>query len=108
MFELFPNSKIPLTFDSSPSVELYYRAGETEKANALVNVLVKNSFDMLEYYISLPNKFANTVQNDQNREMSHIRNMVYLTNQYKQEDLNKEINEKLQALINRLQSEIDS
>ncbi len=108
MFEIFPDEKMPLTFDSFPAVELYYRSGETEKANKLVTVLSKNSFKMLEYYITLPDRFAAAVEDEQNREMSLINNLVILTAKYKQENLNKELNGKLDELIKRLEQEMGS
>ena len=108
MFEIFPDQKLPLTFDSFPAVELYYRADETEKANELVRVLAKNSFEMLEYYISLPEKFASSIKIEQSREMSHLQNILVLTKRYNQLDINTEIDNKLKELIARLSSEIDS
>ena len=106
LFEIFPDEKLPLTFDSFPAVELYYRANKEEKANELVRVLAKNSFEMLDYYISLPEKFARTIQSEQSREISHLQNMVILTRRYNQTELNKEIDDKLKELIARLQAEI--
>jgi tetratricopeptide (TPR) repeat protein len=108
LFEIFPNEKMPLTFDSFPAVELYYRTGEIEKANQLVQVLSKNSFDMLEYYFSLPDRFAVAIEEEQNREMSLINNMVILTNRYNQEALNKEINTKLDEIIKGLENKMGS
>ena len=106
MLELFPDEKIPLTYDSFPAAEIYYRAGATEKANELVRTLAKNGFDMLKYYISLPDKFARLVQTDQSREMSNIQNLLTLTRGFKQTEINKEIDDELKGLISSLQNEI--
>lgn len=108
MFELFPDSKIPLTFDSSPMAEIYYLLNETEKANNLVRTLVDNSFAMLEYYLTLPENFAPAVQEEQAREMTLIQNLLVLTRRFQQEELNKEIDGKLDALINKLESQMNS
>ena len=108
MFEIFPDSKIPLTFDSFPAVEIYYIAGETEKANNLVTTLSKNSFAMVEYYTSLPDRFSATIDDEQNREISLINNLVILTTKYKQDELKKQINDKLDALIKRLENRMGS
>ena len=102
IFELFPDEKMPLTFDSFPAVEQYYRAEAEQKANELIRTLAKNSFEMLDYYLSLPDRFAQAVKNEHNREISHLRNMVIVTQRYNQPELNKEIDDKLQELINRL------
>ena len=108
MFEIFPNEKIRLTFDSFPAVELYYLAGETEKANNLVSILSKNSFEMIEYYTSLPDHFASAIDEEQNREISLINNLVILTTKYKQEELNKQINNKLDEIISGLEKKMGS
>ena len=106
MFEIFPDEKQPISYDSFPAVELYYRINEIEKGNELIKTMAKNSFGLLEYYISLPGKFASAIQNEQKREMSHLQNMIIITRQYEQKELNKEIDDKLKELIVRLQKEI--
>ncbi len=108
LFEIFPNEKMPLTYDSFPATELYYLAGEVEKANNLVAVISKNSFEMLDYYLSLPDRFASAIEDEQNREMSLINNLVIVSAKYKQDKLNKELNDKLDILINRLEKEMGS
>ncbi|WP_167604979.1 DUF2723 domain-containing protein [Maribellus sediminis] len=104
LFELFPDSVIPLTFDSFPAVEQYYRAGAIDKANEIVRILAKNSLGMLNYYTSLPEKLAATIEGDQNREISQMRNLIIITRNYKQDELNKELDEQLQALIDKLEA----
>jgi hypothetical protein len=108
MFELFPDEKMPLTYDSFPAVEMYYRAEAVEKANDVIRILAKNSFDMLEYYISLPVNLSNSVKNEQSREMSNLQNILILTRRNEQLELNKEIDDRLKALVSRLEAEMDS
>jgi hypothetical protein len=108
MLELFPDKKIPLSFDSFPAAEIYYRAGETEKANELVRVLAKNSLAMLRYYILLPEKFARHTKNDQSREMQNLQNLISLSRGFNQPEVTKEIDTKLQKLITGLQKEMGS
>ncbi len=108
MFELFPDNKIPLSYDSFPAVEQYYRAGANEKGNEIIRTMADNSFGRLLYFLSLPENFAHAVQDEQNREMSFLQNMIILTRRYKQTEVNKEIDDRLKALIDKLQSEIDS
>ncbi len=102
MFELFPNDIIPYTFDSFPAVEQYYRAGATEKANEVVRIMAKNSLDMIKYYISLPDEFMPAVEEDQNRQMNSLRNLVIITKNFKQDELTQEIDAQLQELIDKL------
>jgi len=85
-------------------VEQYYRAGAADKANEVVRKMAQNSLAILNYYSSLPDNFASSIESDQNREIANLRNLVVITRNYKQEDLNKEIDEQLQALIAKLSS----
>jgi len=104
MFELFPDSRMPLTYDSFPAASLYYQTGEIEKGNELIGLMADNSFEMLEYYISLPARLANSIQAEQNREMSHLQNLLIVTRRYEQTELNKQIDDRLERLISRLES----
>ena len=102
MFELFPNDIIPYTFDSFPAVEQYYRAGAADKANEVVRIMAKNSLDVINYYVSLPGEFAPGVEDDQNRQIANLRNLVIITKNFKQDELTKEIDSQLQDLISKL------
>ena len=108
MFELFPNGKIPFSFESFSALEQYYRANAIDKANDILKIMASNSFAMLEYYTSLPARFASAVNDEQSREMSLLQNMLVLTRRYQQTEMNKEIDERLQQLIAKLQNEMGS
>ncbi len=108
MFELFPNEKVPYTIDSFPATEQYYRSGATEKANEVVKILADNSLESLEYYVTLPNRFAAAVESEQNLEMSLLRNLLILTRRYNQTELNADIDNRLQQLIGKLSMESGS
>ena len=106
LLELFPDERIPLTFDSFPAAEMLYFLKQTERANELVRVMAKNSFDMLEYYFSLPDDMANAIKQNQNREMSHIQNLLIITKRNGQNEINKEIDDKLKELIARFENQL--
>jgi predicted ATPase len=106
MFELFPDKKMPLTYDSFPAVEQYFRAGATEKGTEKTRQMAENSFQMLNYYFSLPGHFAHAVQEEQEREMAHLQNLLVLTRRYNLQDLNSEIDGRLQQMIQELSGEI--
>jgi len=70
--------------------------------------MADNCFALLDYYASLPDNFAPAVQNEQNRQISHLRNLVILTRNYKQDELFAELDAKLQELIARFQIKANS
>ena len=104
LFELFPNDRTPYTFDSFPALEQYYRAGANEKANEVALIMANNSLEIIDYYTSLPENLAASVEDEQNRQLANLRNLVIITRNYKQDEVNKEIDGKMQALIQKLES----
>jgi hypothetical protein len=106
MFELFPNEKMPLTYDSFPAVEQYLRAGATEKGIEKARQMAENGFAMLNYYFLLPDNFAIAIQEEQAREMGNIQNLLVLTRKYNLQDLNSEIDGRLQQQIQQLSGEM--
>ena len=63
---------------------------------------------MIEYYTSLPDQLASAIDEEQNREISLINNLVILTTKYKQEELKQQINSKLDEIINGLEKKMGS
>lgn len=104
MFELFPNEKIPWTYDSFPALEQYYKAGAYDKANQIAQTLANNSLAQIRYYTSLPPEFRPAIQDSESREMSLLQNLMVITRNFKQDELHREIDQKLQALIKELDS----
>jgi hypothetical protein len=108
LFEIFPNESIPLSYDSNPAVEMYYMAGAIEKGNKFARIIAENSLQKLNYFIQLPEKFANAVQEEQTREMAAIQNIMMVADRYEQIDLKNEIDGKLQDLITFLENKSKS
>lgn len=102
MFEIYPDEKIPLSYDSFPAIEQYYKAGAKEKGDEIVRILAKNSFENIEYYTNVPDKFSGTVKGELDREVSNVRNLVIITKRHNQPELNKELDDKLKGLIAEL------
>ncbi|MBN1820449.1 MAG: hypothetical protein JW833_07025, partial [Prolixibacteraceae bacterium] len=105
MFELFPDERMYLTFDSFPAIQQYYAAGAFDKANTFSLKIAENCFAELEYYLSLPDYMSSAISQDQNQLISMLRNLVYITRHYNQTEVNEEIDTRVQDLIKRLSGE---
>ncbi|MFW6289577.1 MAG: hypothetical protein ACOC0R_01310, partial [Mariniphaga sp.] len=108
MFELFPDEKMPLTYDSLPATELYFKLGAVGKGSEKVRQIASNSFEMLTYYLDLPANFAQALEREQEIEMNILQNLMVLTRKYNQTILTEEIDGRLQELINLLSGETES
>jgi len=99
IIELTPHKKIPYDYFMISIVETYYKLGENEKANKIVEKLAEVYKDELNYYFKLDNKLAATVSYEIRISMSIMQELVTLTETYKQDKLNKEINTSFEALF---------
>ena len=97
--EIFPNGNIPYSFDSFPIAEQLYLTGEFDKGNEFVQIMANNCFENIDYYLAVPNRFFNAVESELNREISHLRNMVIITRNHNQTEINQELNERLEQTI---------
>ncbi len=87
----FPQEKFPYDFYMLPFVEVYYAAGANEKANELVEVLVNNYQEFLDYYRALDQEYANYYEEEFQRSMALLQRLSQLAKQYKQEDIGQTV-----------------
>ena len=85
--ELTPNKQLPYDYTMLPIVELYYKAGETDKANKLVSELARIYKHDLNYYLGLNQPFISAVNYEIQIGMNVMQQLTGLTETYHQEDL---------------------
>ena len=103
LFEIFPDSKIPLTYDSFPAAEEYFRAGAIEKGKTLIGLLVKNSLANLDYYVSIPRSKSADTREEEDREISLLQNLKTLALKYGEEEVADTLNAQIDEFIRKLQ-----
>jgi len=91
--ELFPNSKFHFDVYMLPFVDVYYRANQIEKANMLVDQLVKNYEQDIIYYNSQVGEFIKYFDNDKRQAFTVLNRLAQITEQYKQKELSDKIND---------------
>lgn len=96
--ELLPGSKIPPTYINIYLAETYYKAGAFEKGNALMKSLADNVADKLDYYLTLPAKFGNRVENEKDHNLAVAQEILRVLATNEQEELFQEINLKFQQI----------
>ncbi len=80
--EIMPNDAVPYNYFNLPIVENYYKIGKTEKAREVMNVLIDNYFDELQYYQSMDAKTLSSMQRDNNIANQIVGNLYSISNQY--------------------------
>jgi hypothetical protein len=97
--EELPTSKIPHDNTLVGFIQEYYRAGATEKANALLKDMAQQSYDKLNYYFSLNPKLGASFRNDQEREIRVVQMLLGLAEMGEQKELKEETQKKFEMLF---------
>jgi len=86
-FEMFPDSKISYDMYDIPYAENYYRAGETGKANAIMERLAQIYVQNLEYYFSFQGKDRDYFQKDIETSLGILKRLTDVAKEFKQDKL---------------------
>jgi hypothetical protein len=101
--ELMPNSRIPYNYFNVPIAEIYYKAGQAEKANAIIEVLFEKSRQELNFYFQLSNEKFSPIKNEARKSLAllqEIGRVVVNNNQ-------KELQERIEAEFIRYRQFLD-
>ncbi len=97
--ELMPDDRVPYNIFMLPVIQNYYSAGEIEKANEIANILKQNTYENLDYYVSLEEKFTNLLDYEKRLALHVLNELVKYSNRHGQSDISKEIQEKMQEYM---------
>lgn len=96
----FPNEQFRYDVLMIPFAEVYYRAGATEKANAIINTLSDIYNDDLRYYLSLDAEFVERHYNEEIQQaFGVLQGLGKIAKDYGQNDLGKAIDSTLMQQI---------
>lgn len=100
--KFFPNEKFPFDYYMMSWADFYYQSGATDKGNEVVKVIADRYADDLSYYTSLSDRFTSEYQNEVQEAMAVMQRLMQMTNQYKQTELSKEIEDTFYANMSTL------
>jgi hypothetical protein len=89
--EVLPESAVPYNYFILPIAEAYYRAGEVQKANAIVSRVIDLYEAELAYYYSLDKKRSNLLEFDKQQALFILQRIMMITEETKQVDLFKKV-----------------
>jgi hypothetical protein len=97
--EIMPEERVPFNYYIIPMADAYYRAGSPQKANKILTQLAADQEDELHYYLSLTGDYANKVAYEKKIAMYVLQEIVRITQNYGQKELNDKINKDFQQLF---------
>ena len=101
--ELTPHNQLPYGIWTLEVLNEYYRAGATEKGNALAEELAGYTKGELDYYFSLEQPFANAISREQRMSLHMMHRLSQITGNFGQKDLSKEYENYLNNKVSSMQ-----
>jgi hypothetical protein len=98
-YSVMPESILPMNLRlKAASADVYYKAGQTEKADQFLIEVGDEAADLVKYYKRFRTKGFKSVSEDRDENLEILKNVAPLARQHKREDIAK----KYEALYNQL------
>lgn len=91
--EIMPDTNVAFNYFNLPIAEGYYKLNEIEKAQSVMNTLINNYIDELEYYNSVDEKYLNLMGRESQMANQIIGSMYSLSNNYNDMETANKISE---------------
>ncbi|HET6244396.1 MAG TPA: DUF2723 domain-containing protein [Bacteroidia bacterium] len=96
--EVMPAKNVPLNFFVMYFADTYYKAGATEKANELIKQLGELYIEDLNYYASLDDRYAKTINREMEQGMQILRQVMFMASSNEQEELTEQLQAQLSLI----------
>jgi hypothetical protein len=100
--EVIPDRVVPFNVYNILLLEAYYRLGDTATANKMADALKKNVYQDLDYFVSLGKKYNSYLMYEKRIAFYSLNELARLGDTYKQPELKKEMQQKMQEYSNAL------
>jgi tetratricopeptide (TPR) repeat protein len=102
-FELFPDARFSYDMYTIPFAEMYYKAGETAKANRILERIARIYSQNLDYYYMFRGKVREYYTKDIEQALGILRRMNYIANENKQTRLAADLDKMFQEELKKYQ-----
>ena len=102
--ELTPHRQVPYDYFMVPIAESYYRLGQDEKANAILQQMADIYTNDLNYYLNFKGRQAILISYETKVAISTLQEVVSLADKYKQEQLYQNLSTTFDSLLQRFMS----
>lgn len=107
--QIMPENRVPFNYFIIPVIEQYYRAGQIEKANKIVNSFFNTTQEDLRYYFTFRGDKAKSILYEKRVGIQIIGELARITEFFKQKDLKDKLeasyNQFVQMITPELQNE---
>jgi hypothetical protein len=102
--ELIPHKIVPYNYFSMMMSETYFKAGQPAKGKEIINTIMSNYKEQLDYFFKLDRQKRNTVDEDIQRSLYFMREISMICTQNKQPELLNEVSATFNSYFERYSS----
>jgi len=99
LYEILPLGQYYTTYFDIVLASNYYRLADYEKGDLLMKTLANDCFNKVEFYLSLGSNYITHYQQDANRDINILREIVRVTESTGREELSAELDNRLKDTI---------
>lgn len=99
VYEIMPIDRYYTSYNDVMLAIDYFNVDENNKATEILKVVANDGLDKIEFYLSLGSEYVGFYQRESNREISIVREILSITQQFKMTELNNQLGEKLNTLL---------
>ena len=102
--ELIPNRVVPYNYFSLLMSETYFKAGQPAKAKEIINTMMTDYKEQLDYFLKLKAPMRNSVDEDIQRILYFMREITQIATRNNQPELLKEVSASFSNYVDRYSS----
>jgi hypothetical protein len=102
--ELIPHKIVPYNYFSMMMAETYFKAGQPQKGKEILNTIMTDYKEQLEYFLKLKAPMRKSVDEDIQRILYFMREMTMICTRNHQPELLKEISTSFSSYVERYNS----
>jgi len=102
--DLIPNKVVPYNYFSMMMSETYFKAGQPAKGKEIINIIMTNYKEQLDYFFKLKKPMRNSVDDEIQRILYFMREMSMICTRNNQPELLKEVSTSFNSYLQRYSS----
>ena len=99
VYEILPLGRYYSSYNDMMLANGYYWLGETKKAEQLMETVVNECFDKIDFYLSLGTRYVGHYQREVNREISMVKEIMNMTAKMDSNELKRSIESRLDLIL---------
>jgi MFS family permease len=102
--ELIPHQIVPYNYFSMLMADTYFKAGQPAKAKEIINTIMTDYTEQLDYFFKLSKPMRNSVDEDIQRNLYFMREITMICTRNNQPELQKEVSTSFESYLERYSS----